>query len=175
MRFTYKGITPKIAADVYIAPGAQVIGDVQIGSGSSLWPNAVVRGDMARITIGQQTNIQDNATLHVDSGHPLTIGDSVTIGHNAILHGCTIMDHALIGMGAIVLDGANVGEFALIGAGALVPPGKVIPPRSLAVGSPAKVIRELSDDELNHLKRSATVYAEKAQVYRTQVLPCEIE
>lgn len=173
MRYTYKGIAPNIADNVYIAPGAQVIGDVQIGSGSSLWPNAVVRGDMAPITIGEETNIQDNSTLHVDSGHPLTIGNSVTVGHNAILHGCTIMDHALIGMGAIVLDGAKVGEFALIGAGSLIPPGKEIPPRSLVVGSPGKVVRELSEEEMKHLKQSATVYAEKAQIYRTLVLPNE--
>lgn len=175
MRYTYKGIIPKVHEDVFMGPGSAVVGDVEIGAGSSIWPNAVVRGDMASIKIGQNTNIQDNATLHVDPGHPLTIGDGVTVGHNAILHGCTIANNALIGMGAIVLDGARVGEFALIGAGALVPPGKEIPPRSLAVGSPCKVVRELTEEELSHLRRSATAYAEKAQVYRTQVLPYEGE
>lgn len=175
MRFMYKGITPQIAEDVYIAPGAQVIGDVRIGPGSSLWPNAVVRGDMAPITIGERTNIQDNSTLHVDTEHPLTIGNAVTVGHNAILHGCIIRDNALIGMGATVLDGAIIGEFALIGAGALIPPGKEIPPRSLVVGAPGKVVRQLSDEEVNHLQRSADVYAEKAQTYRMHVIPCEKE
>ncbi|AZR71974.1 gamma carbonic anhydrase family protein [Anoxybacter fermentans] len=175
MKFSYKGYSPKVADDVYIAPGAQVIGDVEIGAGSSIWPNAVVRGDMAKITIGQRTNIQDNCTLHVDDEHPLIIGDDVTVGHNAVLHGCTIGNNALIGMGAIILDGAKIGDQALIGAGTLIPPGKEIPPRSLVVGSPGKVVRELKDEELAALKRSAEVYAKKAQTYRKQVQPYEDE
>lgn len=175
MKYTYKGIAPKVAKNVYIAPGAQIIGDTEIGEKSSIWPNAIVRGDMAKITIGRRTNIQDNSTLHVDHGHPLTIGDDVTVGHNAILHGCTIENNALVGMGAIVLDGAKVGEQALIGAGALVPPGKEIPARSLVVGSPCKVVRELKEEELTALKQSPITYAEKAEVYRTQMQPAEDE
>lgn len=175
MKYTYKGIAPKVAKNVYIAPGAQIIGNTEIDEGSSIWPNAIVRGDMDKIIIGRRTNIQDNSTLHSDTGYPLVIGDDVTIGHNAILHGCTIENNALIGMGAIVLDGAKVGEQALIGAGALVPPGKEIPPQSLVVGSPCKVIRKLSEDELESLKNSATTYAKKAEIYRTQVQPTEEE
>ncbi len=171
MKYSYKGITPKVAEDVYISPGVQIIGDVEIGSKSNLWPNAVIRGDMNKITIGQHTNVQDNSTLHVDTDHPLVIGDNVTIGHNAILHGCTIGNTTLIGMGAIVLDGAKIGDEVLIGAGALIPPGKEIPPRCLVVGSPGKVIRELKEEEITALKRSANTYAEKGQIYRTQSHP----
>lgn len=166
---SFKGISPKIADDVYIAEGAQIIGDVTIGAQASIWPNAVVRGDMSYIRIGKFTNVQDNATLHVDTEHPLQIGDGVTVGHNAILHGCEIGNNALIGMGAIVLDGAKVGEQSLIGAGALIPPGKEIPPYSLVVGSPGKVKRTLSEAELAGLKKSATTYAKKAEIYKTEL------
>ncbi len=169
MKFSYQGITPKVAADVFIAQGAQIIGNVEIGQGSSIWPNAVLRGDVARITIGQKTNIQDNSTLHVDSKYSLTIGNEVTIGHNAILHGCTIGDNVLIGMGAIVLDGAKIGDQCLIGAGSLIPPGKEIPPRSLVVGSPGRVKRTLNDTEITALKTSASGYAQKAQIYLSEV------
>ena len=168
MKIPFKGHMPEVAPDVYIAPGAQVIGDVTIGAQSSIWPNAVVRGDMAKITVGQKTNIQDNATLHVEPDHPLVIGNEVIVGHNAVLHGCTIENNALVGMGAIVLDGTIVGEQSLIGAGALIPPNKVIPPRSLVVGSPGKVIRELTAEELDHLKHAANGYAEIAQIYMTE-------
>lgn len=168
MKQSYKEFTPEVAEDVYVAPGAQIIGQVKIGAKSSLWPNAILRGDMAAITIGEKTNVQDNSTLHVDTNHPLKIGNNVTIGHNAILHGCTVEDYALIGMGAIVLDGAKIGEKALIGAGALVTPGTEIPPRSLAVGSPAKVVRELKDEEIANLEKSAETYAKKAETYMNQ-------
>ena len=165
---SFKGISPKVADDVYIAEGAQIIGDVVIDTQASIWPNAVVRGDMSYIRIGKFTNIQDNATLHVDTEHPLLIGDGVTVGHNAILHGCEIGNNSLIGMGAIVLDGAKVGEQSLIGAGALIPPGKEIPPHSLVVGSPGKVKRTLSEEELAGLKKSAKTYAKKAEIYRSE-------
>lgn len=166
MKLSYKGIVPKIAEDVYIAPGAQIIGKVEIEKGASVWPNAVIRGDMAEIIIGKQTNIQDNTTLHVDKENPLVIGNQVTIGHNAILHGCTIGDKALIGMGAIILNGAVIGKESLIGAGTLIPPGKEIPPHSLVVGSPGQVKRQLTNEEIAELHKSAETYAHKAQVYQ---------
>lgn len=175
MKYSYKGHIPEIADDVYIAPGASVIGRVTIGASSSIWPNAVVRGDIATITIGERTNIQDNSTLHVDSDHPLRVGNDVVVGHNAILHGCTIEDNCLIGMGAIVLDGAIIGEGSLIGAGALVAPNKVIPPQSLVMGSPGKVIRELTAEEVEKIQHAAAEYAAKAQEFMTQVLPLDEE
>lgn len=168
MKLSFKGIIPKIAADVFIAPGAKIIGNVEIKEGASVWPNAVIRGDMAPITIGKETNIQDNSTLHVDDEHPLIIGDQVTIGHNAILHGCKVGDNALIGMGAIISNGAVIGKESLIGAGTLIPPKKEIPPHSLVVGSPGQVKRKLTSEEIAELKKSAATYAKKAQVYQDE-------
>jgi carbonic anhydrase/acetyltransferase-like protein (isoleucine patch superfamily) len=132
---------PQVADDVLIAPGAQVIGDVTVREGSSVWFNAVLRGDLERIVIGAGTNIQDGAVLHTDEGFPCLIGNNVTIGHNAIVHGATIEDEALVGMGATVLSGAKLGRGAVLGAGALLPEGKEVPAHMLAVGVPAKVIR----------------------------------
>lgn len=175
MKYSYKGHIPKIASDVYIGPGASVIGRVTMGAGSSIWPNAVVRGDIAEICIGERTNIQDNSTLHVDSGHPLKVGNDVVVGHNAILHGCTVEDNCLIGMGAIVLDGAIIGERSLIGAGALIAPNKVIPPQSLVMGSPGKVVRNLTEEEVEHIRHAAAEYSAKAQEFMTQVLPIDEE
>ncbi|MDH4229669.1 MAG: gamma carbonic anhydrase family protein [Nitrospirota bacterium] len=157
----YKDIFPKVDASAYVDESAQVIGDVVIGAESGIWPGVVVRGDVNYIRIGARTNIQDNSTLHVTRRtHPLVVGDDCTVGHAVILHGCTLRDHAFIGMGAVVMDGAEVGEFAMVGAGALVTQGKQIPPRSLAVGSPAKVVRELTDDEVERIRRSAKNYVE---------------
>jgi carbonic anhydrase/acetyltransferase-like protein (isoleucine patch superfamily) len=166
--FSYKGKTPQLAPTVFLAPGAVVAGDVEIGEQSSIWFNAVVRGDMDIVRIGKRTNVQDNAVLHVDTGEPLHVGDGVTIGHGVVLHGCTIKDGALIGMGATVLNGAVVGEQAIIGAGALVTEGKVIPPRTLAVGVPARVIRELSAEEIAGLEQSAQSYINKVPIYRKE-------
>ncbi len=150
----------KIHEDTFVAPSADVVGEVTVGAGSSIWYQAVLRGDMAPITIGEHSNIQDGCLLHVANGFPLQVGNYVTVGHGAILHGCTVEDGVLIGMGAIVLDGAVIGEGSIIGAGALVPEGKVIPPRSLVVGVPGKVIRELDDTKVAGLIAHAKNYEE---------------
>lgn len=148
MLYSHHGVMPHIAAGVFVAPTAAVIGDVQISSESSLWFGVIVRGDVNFIRIGHRTNLQDGTIVHVTSGtHPTIIGSDVTIGHGVKLHGCTIEDGSLIGIGAIVLDGAIVGAGSLVAAGSLVSPGTVIPPRSLVIGSPARVKRLLSDAE----------------------------
>jgi carbonic anhydrase/acetyltransferase-like protein (isoleucine patch superfamily) len=166
---SYRGTAPVIDPTAYIDPGAQVIGDVVIGPQSSVWCNAVVRGDVNTIRIGARTNIQDLSMLHVTRRTaPLRVGDEVTVGHAVILHGCTIKDRCLIGMGAIVMDGAVVGEESIIGAGALVTEGTVIPPRSLAVGVPAAVKRPLRPEEIAFLARSAENYVQDAADYRAE-------
>lgn len=154
--------TPAIPASVYLAPGAQAVGDVTLGERSSLWHNAVLRGDCAPITVGERTNIQDGAVVHCSAGAPTVIGSGVTVGHGAILHSCTVGDETLIGMGAIVLDGAVVGSHCLVGAGALVTPRTVIPEGSLAVGSPARVKRPLTAEEIGELRENAAEYLDLA-------------
>jgi carbonic anhydrase/acetyltransferase-like protein (isoleucine patch superfamily) len=150
---------PKVDPTAFVDESAQVIGDVTVGPESSIWMQVVVRGDVNTIRIGARTNIQDGSVLHVTRRtHPLTLGDDCTVGHAVILHGCTLEDHAFIGMGATVMDGAVIGQFAFVGAGALVTQGKHIPPRSLAVGSPAKVVRTLTDEEVERIRRSARNY-----------------
>jgi carbonic anhydrase/acetyltransferase-like protein (isoleucine patch superfamily) len=161
----YNGITPTIADDVFIAPGAMIIGDVTIHEGASIWYNAVVRGDSAPIVIGPRTNIQDNCTLHVDADAPLTIGAECTIGHNAVVHGATLGDRVLVAINAAVLSHAQVGSQCIIGACALVPEQKSIPAGVLAVGIPAKIIRSLTEAELAHLIDSASGYCERAREY----------
>ena len=156
----------EIAKDVIVLSGAVVCGDVGIASGSSVWFNAVVRGDEAPITIGENTNIQDCAVLHVDEGCPLRIGNGVTVGHGAILHGCTVGDNALIGMGAIVLDGARIGKNCIVGAGALVTGKMDAPAGSMLLGSPAKVIRPLTEAEIEGVRESARGYCQLAEEYR---------
>ncbi len=151
---------PNIHKDTFVAPSADVVGDVTVGAGSSIWYQAVLRGDMAPITIGEHSNVQDGCLLHVATGFPLKVGNYVTVGHGAILHGCTVEDGVLIGMGAIVLDGAVIGEGSIIGAGALVTEGKVIPPRSLVVGVPGKVVRQLDEAKAAHLIAHAKDYEE---------------
>ena len=151
-----------IAERVYIAEGAKIIGDVQIGEDSSVWYNAVIRGDSNSIIIGKNTNVQDNAVLHTSHSHALSVGDNVTIGHGAIVHGCTIGNNVLIGMGAIVLDGTVVEDNCIIGAGALVTQNKVIPSGSLALGNPAKVVRELKEEEIVSILKNADEYSEEA-------------
>lgn len=160
----FKSATPKLGARAWVADSAVVIGDVVLGEGASIWYGAVVRGDVEKIRIGARSNIQDNSVIHVDSGGwPTIVGEGVTVGHRVVLHGCTVKDGALIGIGAVVLNGAEVGEGALIGAGALVPPGAKIPPGVLAIGTPAKVKRELTAEEKEHLRESARHYVELAQ------------
>lgn len=152
-----------IADKVYIAEGAKVIGDVTIYENSSVWYNAVIRGDSNTIIIGEKTNVQDNAVLHTSHNHALTIGNQVTIGHGAIVHGCTVGDNVLIGMGAIILDGAVIGDNCIIGAGALVTQNKEIPEGSLCVGSPARVMRELTAEEKESILENANEYVESIQ------------
>lgn len=163
----YLGKTPKLHESVFVAPGVRIIGDVEIGAESSVWFNTVIRGDVHWIRIGKQTNVQDGTVLHVTEGqNPLLIGNSVTIGHMAMLHGCTVKDFALIGIGSIILDGAVIGKEAFIGAGSLVPPNMIVPPRVLCLGRPAKPVRDLREDELEGLRKSAEHYAEHARTYR---------
>lgn len=163
----YKGVTPTLAADVYIAPTAAVIGDVHIGAGSSVWFAATVRGDVNEIRIGARTNVQDGCTIHVTTGgHGTYVGDDVTIGHNAILHACTIENRCLIGMGACLMDGVVVERGAMVAAGALVTPNKRILAGQLWAGSPARFMRALKENELAELEESARHYAELAAEYR---------
>ncbi len=163
----FGGVAPRIDPTVFLATGSVVVGDVVLGPGASLWFGAVVRGDVNSIRIGARTNIQDQAVVHVTGGtHPTVIGDDVTVGHRAVLHGCTVKDRCLIGIGAIVLDGAVVGEEAMVGAGALVTPGMVVPPRSVVMGAPARVRRTLDDAEVDGLRASAAHYVEYAARYR---------
>lgn len=167
--FPYNGVWPTIAEDVFIAPGAMIIGNVTIHEGASVWYNAVVRGDTAPIVIGRRTNIQDNCTLHVDAGAPLTIGDECTVGHNAVVHGATVGDHVLVGMNAAVLSHSQVGSNTIVGACALVGERKTIPEGVLALGVPAKVARELSAAEQEYIVTSAAGYAERAQKHKKAV------
>ena len=162
MILTYKSHHPNIDDTCFIAHSSEIIGKVEINDQSSVWYGAVIRGDMANITIGKRTNVQDNATIHVSTGFPTVIGDDVTIGHNAIVHGATLGNRVLIGMGSIILDGAVIEDDVVIGAGALIPPGKTIPSKSLVVGSPGKVIRNLDDEALQSLIKSADTYVLEA-------------
>lgn len=168
MLYPYKGIRPTVAADVFIAQGVHIIGDVEIGQGSSVWYNTVLRGDLAPIRIGSRSNIQDACVGHVNIDQPLIIGDGVSIGHGAIIHGCSIGNGTLIGMGAIVLNGAQIGEYALVGAGSLVTENTIIPPYSLAMGTPARVVRKLGDADLERMKRTTDSYVMKAREYTEQ-------
>jgi carbonic anhydrase/acetyltransferase-like protein (isoleucine patch superfamily) len=162
----YDNKQPVFGERVFIADNAAVIGDVMIGDDSSIWFATTVRGDVDRIRIGRNTNIQDNCTVHVTGGRFVTtIGNNVTVGHGAIVHGCTIGSGALIGMGSVVLDGAVVGESAMVGAGAVVSPGMVVPPRMLVLGVPARVKRPLTDEELAHLESSWQTYVELKEKY----------
>lgn len=147
----------------FVAENAAVTGDVTVGKDASVWYGASVRGDYAPIVIGESTNIQDNASIHVDHEAPVKIGKGVTIGHNAVIHGCTVEDDCLIGMGAIILNRAVIGKGSIIGAGALVTEGKVIPPGSLAVGSPATVMRKVTDEDLQRVRLNASSYVEMAR------------
>ena len=163
---TFQGIKPTIPPSCFIEDTAVVIGDVVMGEDCSVWFNAVIRGDVNYIRIGDRTNVQDLCMLHVTSDtHPLIIGHEVTIGHSVILHGCTITDRVLVGMGAIIMDGAVIGEDSVVGAGALVVEGTVVPPKSVILGSPAQVRRAVNDKELAWIKKSAANYVRYARLY----------
>jgi carbonic anhydrase/acetyltransferase-like protein (isoleucine patch superfamily) len=160
------GRTPAIDAGAWTAPGSTVIGDVTLSAGASVWYGAVLRADNAPITIGRDSNLQDNVSAHVDPDFPLTVGDRVSVGHNAVLHGCTIEDDVLVGMSATIMNGARIGSGSLVAAGALVTQGMVVPPRSLVAGVPAKVRRELTDEELASIGANAEVYLAKTAEHR---------
>lgn len=162
---TVEGKTPQVDATAFVEASAQVVGEVSVGAGSSVWFNAVVRGDINGVRIGAQSNIQDLCCLHVTRVHPVRVGDRVTVGHRVVLHGCTVGDDCLIGMGAIVMDGAEIGAGSLVGAGALVTPGTVVPPGSLVLGSPAKVKRAVAEEEKAGILRSCQSYVELAGQY----------
>ena len=162
----FSGFAPKVAPSAYIDPGAHVIGDVVIGERSSIWPGAVLRGDTAPIRIGDEVSIQDNSVLHADIGLPLTIGNRVTVGHLVMLHGCTIEDDTLIGIGSIILNGAKIGRGSVVAAGSLVPEGMEVPPSTLVMGVPAKVKRAVTAEEQARFAEGAQHYVEKAAVYR---------
>lgn len=173
---SYKGICPQIGDRVYIDSSSVLVGDIQIGDDSSIWPLVAARGDVNHIRIGERSNIQDGSALHVThknaanpDGYPLLIGNDVTVGHKVMLHGCTIKDRVLVGMGAIVLDGVIIEEEVMIGAGSLVPPGKVLESGYLYVGSPVKQARPLTDKERAFLQKSADNYVQNKNDYLSQV------
>jgi len=157
--------------DYFIADNATVIGSVVLEQNSSIWFNTVLRGDNDVITVGENSNVQDGSVLHTDGGFPLTIGKNVTIGHKVMLHGCVIGDNSLIGINAVVLNGAKIGKNCLIGANALIPEGKVIPDGSLVMGSPGKVVREMTADQIKGLELSALHYVENFKRYKKELVP----
>lgn len=159
-------IEPKIDATAFIAKDAVIIGDVEIGEKSSVWFKTVIRGDVAKTTIGKRVNIQDLSLVHQSPNSPVIIEDDVSIGHQVTIHACTIRKNALIGMGAIILDGAEIGENAFVAAGSLVTPGTKIPPNTLALGSPAKAVRELTEADYEEMKRIRETYVERGQYYK---------
>jgi carbonic anhydrase/acetyltransferase-like protein (isoleucine patch superfamily) len=163
---SYQNNHPKLHDTVYVAPGAWVIGRVVMGEDSSVFFNTVIRGDTDNITIGERTNIQDNSTLHVNEGDPLSIGSDVTVGHNAIVHACTVKDRVLIGMGSIILDRAVIDSDCYVAAGSLVAPGKTFPSGSMIMGSPAKVVRQLSQEEIDDIIRVAAHYVDSKNTYK---------
>jgi carbonic anhydrase/acetyltransferase-like protein (isoleucine patch superfamily) len=165
--YSLDGITPNVAPDAFIAPGAAVIGDVEIGSETGIWFHCLVRGDINVVRIGARTNIQDGTIVHVDSGEFATyIGDDVTVGHNAVIHACTLKNRAFVGISATVLDGAVIDEGGVLGAGGLLTPGKVIGRNELWVGAPAKLVRVMSDEERKRFDRNADVYRQLAARFR---------
>lgn len=171
MIYALDDLTPEIDPDTWIAPAAHVMGKVRLAAGVSIWFGAVLRGDTEWITVGEGSNVQEGCTLHTDFGHPLDIGASVTVGHNVILHGCTIGDGTLIGMGATILNGARIGKGCLIGAGALVTEGKEIPDGSLVMGSPGRVVRTLDEAQRQRVQLSALHYQERMRQFRTGLRP----
>lgn len=167
MIYKFRGISPKIHPSAFLTPSSDVIGDVEIGENASIWFNVTIRGDVNTIRIGEDTNVQDGSVLHVThKTAPLEIGKGVTIGHAVTLHGCTVKDYCLIGMRAVVLDGAVIGEESFVGAGALVTQGTIVPPRSMVLGSPAKVVRPVKPEELAFLHQSPENYKQYVAWYR---------
>ena len=166
---------PEIAATAYVHETATVVGNVVLEDGGSVWPLVVSRGDMATITVGARSNVQDGSVLHVDEGVPLVIGEDVTIGHQVMLHGCTIGDGSLIGIQAVVLNGAHIGKGCLVGAGALVTEGKIFPDNVMILGSPARVIRELKPDDVERIRHGARHYVKEARHYRDHAIRIDVD
>jgi carbonic anhydrase/acetyltransferase-like protein (isoleucine patch superfamily) len=164
--YALDGVAPQIAPGAWVADSAQVMGDVVLATDANIWFGAILRGDNERITIGNGSNIQDGSVLHTDLGQPLHIGEGVTVGHQVMLHGCTVGDGSLIGIGAVVLNGAVIGKHCLVGAGALVTEGKAFPDGVMILGSPARVVRELTPEQIDGLRRSAQHYVQNARRYR---------
>lgn len=161
------GVAPRVPASAWVADSAQVMGNVELGGDASIWFGAVIRGDTEVIRIGDRSNIQDGSVLHADIGKPLTIGNDVTVGHKVMLHGCTIGDGSLIGIGAVVLNGARIGKGCIVGAGALVTEGKEFPDGSMIIGSPAKSVRELTAEQQRGLVMSAVHYVDNAKRFKS--------
>ncbi|MEU7055856.1 gamma carbonic anhydrase family protein [Streptomyces sp. NPDC046197] len=159
------GRKPRVDQEAFVAPTATVIGDVSLGAGTSVWYGAVLRGDVEKIAVGASSNVQDNCTLHADPGFPVSVGERVSIGHNAVVHGATVEDDCLIGMGATVLNGAVIGAGSLVAAQALVPQGMRVPPGSLVAGVPARVRRELTEEERQGISLNGTLYADLAKAH----------
>lgn len=168
MIVSFDGHTPEISPDCFVAENAAIVGEVTIGADSSVWFGAVIRGDEDSITVGEGTSVQDNAVLHCDEGHPITVGNHVTIGHAAVVHGCTVGDNALIGMNAVVLNGATIGESAIVGAGAVVRENDVIPAGAVAVGVPAKVVKLNEDYNRSMNSLNAAAYVQLSRAYRAE-------
>lgn len=166
---SFRGVRPRVAPSAYVDPGATVIGDVTIGEKSSIWPSATVRGDITLIQIGEETSIQEGTVVHSDKGFPATIGNRVTVGHMAVLHGCLIEDEVLIGIGAIVLNGAKIGKGAVIAAGALVPEGAEIPAGTLAMGVPAKPKRPVTEEEKQRFRINCDNYVKRTADYLSEL------
>nr|MCW2727762.1 gamma carbonic anhydrase family protein [Aeromicrobium sp.] len=166
MLIALEDLTPQVADSAWIAPSATLVGAVVIGEGASIWYGAVLRADNEPITIGADSNVQDNCVFHVDKGKPVLLGTGVSVGHGAVVHGATVGDHVLVGMSSTIMNGAVIGAESLIAAGALVTEGMVVPPRSLVAGVPAKVRRELSDAEVDKLHRNAEIYAHHRDQHR---------
>lgn len=171
MIYALDGLSPTLGRDVYVAPGATVVGDVHLGDEVSIWFGAVLRGDVERLTVGRGSNVQDNSVLHSDPGSPLLVGDRVTVGHGCILHGCQIGAGALIGMGSTILNDARIGRDCLVGANALVTEGKAFADGMLIVGSPARAIRPLTPEELARMAESPGRYVERARLYQRALQP----
>jgi gamma-carbonic anhydrase len=167
---SFRGIAPRVAASAYVDPSAQLIGDVTVGERSSIWPNTSLRGDTGPIVIGAETSIQDNCALHEDEGFPLTVGDRVTVGHSVTLHGCTVEDDSLIGIGATILNGARIGKGSVVAAGSLVPEMMDIPPSTLVMGVPAKPRRAVSAEEQARFAEGVKHYVEKGQIYKKETV-----
>ena len=167
--YRYQNKAPQLPASAYVAAEATLIGDVTLGEGASLWPGAVARGDNEPVRIGEGSNVQEGAVLHADPGFALTLAAHVTVGHQAMLHGCTVGDGSLIGIQAVILNGAKIGKGCLVGAGALVTEGKEFPDGSLILGSPAKVVRTLTEEDMLRLQASAASYVARGQLFKAQL------